>query len=201
MSYMVKPRARACCRRCGRPEVVCVCSLIHVLPTRTRVLLLQHPRECRVGYGTARLAHLALPNSELRVALDFAPDPVVQAVLAPGAGSYVLFPRHDAIAIAELPRDQPTTLVVIDGTWRQARKLLKLNPAIATLPAISLTPRRPSGYLIRKQPADYCLSTIEAVAEALQALEPDRGPFDRLLAPFRAMVERQRSFLLTNQRV
>src|SRR5438874_9841843 len=118
-SHMFKAKGRAWCLRCGRPEIVCVCSLIQVLPTRTRVLFLQHPRERRVGIGTANLAHLALPNSEMRVALNFAADPVVQAALGPGAPSYVLFPRPDAITVAELPREQPTTLVVIDGTWHQ----------------------------------------------------------------------------------
>ncbi len=183
---------RPSCPRCERPVSVCFCSAVSVLPTRTRVLLLQHPRESKVGIGTARLAHLALPSSTLRIGLDFSQDPVVQAALAPPAPSYVLFPRPDAIPIAELPRDQPITLVVIDGTWWQARKLLKLNPAIAAMPAVAFTPRRPSGYLIRRQPAEFCVSTIEALAEALTALEPDGGPFERLLDPFRAMVERQR---------
>jgi DTW domain-containing protein YfiP len=60
------------------------------------VLLLQHPKERRVGVGTARMAHLALPNSELRVGLDFSADPVVQAAVnapdgvcvVPAAGSH-----------------------------------------------------------------------------------------------------------------
>jgi hypothetical protein len=35
------------------------------------------------------------------------------------------------------------------------------------------------------------VSTIEALAEVLEALEPDRGPFTSLLDPFHAMVETQ----------
>src|SRR4030095_1310189 len=73
----------------------------------------------------------------------------------------------------------------------QARKLLKLNPAIAALPRVAFRPRTPSAYLIRREPADFCVSTIEALAEALTVLEPEGGPFARLLDPFRAMVERQ----------
>jgi DTW domain-containing protein YfiP len=187
-------RRRPSCEQCLRPCSVCFCHTVHRLPTRTRVLMLQHPREHKVGIGTARLAHLSLPNSDLRVGLDFSADPAVQAALAPGAPSYVLFPRMDAIPLAELPRDRPINLVVIDGTWWQARKLLKLNPAVAALPAVAFTPRRPSGYLIRRQPAEFCVSTIEALAEALDMLEPEGGPFERLLDPFRAMVQRQHWF-------
>jgi DTW domain-containing protein YfiP len=56
---------RAICARCRRPESVCYCAHLVSLPTRTRVLLLQHPRERHVPIGTARLAHLCLPGSEL----------------------------------------------------------------------------------------------------------------------------------------
>jgi DTW domain-containing protein len=118
----------------------------------------------------------------------------VQAVLRDPASAFVLFPGPAARAVEDLPRDRPVTLVVLDGTWWQARKLLRLNPAIAALPRVAFRPRRPSGYLIRRQPADFCLSTIEALAEVLEALEPDGARFQRLLDPFAAMVERQRWF-------
>jgi DTW domain-containing protein len=184
---------RASCAGCRRPLAAgaCFCDRLTLLPTRTRILLLQHPRERRMAIGTARLAHLALPRSELRVGVDFSEDPSVQEL---GADAYVLFPSPEASPLDTLPRDRPLTLVVLDGTWSQARKLLKLNPALARLPRVSFRPRAPSAYLIRRQPAAFCLSTIEALAEVLEALEPESGPFSRLLAPFHGMVARQRWF-------
>ncbi len=186
-----RPPRRACCARCGRPQVVCVCSHVMPMPTRTRVVLLQHPREHRVGIGTARLAHLSLPASSLHVGLKFDGDDAVSAALAGGAPAYVLFPGRGAIDVADLPRGRPLTLVALDGTWSQARKLLNLNPTLAALPRVAFTPRRLSDYRIRRQPAAHCVSTIEALAEMLSLLEPESGPFDRLLDPFRAMVARQ----------
>jgi len=57
------------------------------------------------------------------------------------------------------------------------------------------TPRRRSDYdRIRKEPADFCVSTIEALTEVLNVLEPDGAPFDPLLLPFRTMVDRQERF-------
>jgi DTW domain-containing protein YfiP len=171
--------------------VVCVCSHVTPLPTRTRVMLLQHPREHRVGIGTARLAHLSLPASSLHVGLNFDGDDAVGAALAGDAPAYVLFPGAGAIDVADLPRDRALTLIALDGTWWQARKLLNLNPGLAALPRVAFTPRRLSDYRIRRQPAAHCVSTIEALAETLSLLEPESGPFDRLLDPFRAMVARQ----------
>lgn len=141
------------------------------------------------------MAHLGLPNSELRVGLNFSDDPVVRAALARPGPIWVLFPKAGAQDVSTLPRDQPITLVVLDGTWSLARKLLTLNPALAALPRVAFTPSRPSAYRIRRQPSEICVSTIEALAEVLGVIEPDNGPFDRLLDPFAAMVAGQERFI------
>lgn len=187
--------ARPSCRDCGRPIAgACFCDRITQLPTRTRILLLQHPRERHMAIGTARMAHLALPGSRLRVGLDFADDPDVRAALEGSSATYVLFPGPGTLPVEDLPRDLPISLIVLDGTWWQARKLLRLNPAIAGLPRVAFRPRKPSDYLIRREPADFCVSTVEALAEVLRVLEPEGARFERLLDPFHAMVERQRWF-------
>ena len=185
--------ARAVCDRCRRPRVVCWCAHLPRLPSRTRVLVLQHPRESRVAIGTARMAHLALPNSQLRVGVDFSRDPVVTATLDEPGECYLLFPGPQARDIRTLAPSpsRPITLVVVDGTWSQARTLVRLNPRLASLPRLAFTPRRPSDYRIRREPADFCVSTIEALTEALNVLEPEAEPFDPLLAPFRVMVDKQ----------
>jgi DTW domain-containing protein YfiP len=168
--------------------------------TRTRVLILQHPRERHVPINTARLARLSLPDAILRRAVDFEADPVVQGVLSGEDGGpppYLLYPGPNAIDLAAAPPTGPITLVVLDGTWWQAGKLLRRNPRVAALPQLRLAPAAPSRYRIRREPHDHCVATIEAIALALRALEAD-GVDDRavaaLLAPFDAMVEHQLSF-------
>jgi DTW domain-containing protein YfiP len=182
--------ARSTCPDCRRPTVTCYCA--HLVPqtTRTRVVLLQHPREEHTAIGTARMAHLALPSSVLRIGLDFSDDPVVGAVLAERADRYVLFPGPSSLPPEALP-DRPITLVVLDGTWWQAKKLLTLNPQLKMLPRVGFRPRRPSDYRIRKQPTESCVSTIEALAEVLGVIERDPDRFATLLEPFRAMVDGQ----------
>jgi DTW domain-containing protein len=183
---------RAVCERCRRPQTVCWCDKLPHLPTRTRVIILQHPREREVGIGTARMAHLGLPGSILRVGLDFSDDEILRS-LPPE--SWLLFPGPGARDVREISPDAAITLVVVDGTWSQARSLVRRNPRLAALPRIAFSPQRPSGYhRIRREPADFCVSTIEALAEVLDVLEPERGPFASLLDPFHAMVERQEWF-------
>jgi len=163
------------------------------LPTRTRVVLLQHPRERHVPIGTARLAHLCLPDSELHVGVDFDDDAAVRGALAGAEGrpAYLLFPGPEAIDLREARPPGPITLVVVDGTWWQARKLLKRNAALRALPQLRFTPAAPSNYRIRREPADHCVATVEALALALGALEEAPARFATLLRPFEAMIDTQ----------
>ena len=191
---------RALCAGCARPPVVCVCAHVTPLRTRTRVLILQHPRERHVPINTARLARLSLPDAILRRAVDFETDPVVTDALTGRDGGpppYLLFPGPNALDLATARPPGPITLVVLDGTWWQAGKLLRRNPRLATLPQLRLAPAAPSRYRIRREPHDHCVATIEAIALALRALEGDDVD-DRavaaLLAPFDAMVEHQLAF-------
>ncbi|HRG96564.1 MAG TPA: tRNA-uridine aminocarboxypropyltransferase [Polyangiaceae bacterium] len=186
---------RAVCARCERPSRVCLCRHLTPLATRTRVLLLQHPRERRKAIGTAKLAHLCLPDSELRVGVCFEDDPVVRARIAdPARPALLLYPGPGAGSLESLRAAGPRTLVVLDGTWPQSKILLRENPSLARLPRYAFTPPAPSEYRIRREPAPNFVSTLESLALALALLEGEPGADDRfraLYAPFRAMVDVQ----------
>ena len=180
---------RPTCSRCLRPLGHCLCALIPDLESRTRVLVLQHPSEVGHALNTARLAALGLRNAELRIGEVF--DDLPQLLAQSDHRACLLFPGEEAVALSGYaPGDKALLLVVPDGTWRKARKLLYLNPALAALPRVSLGAAGPSRYRLRKAPAEGALSTIEAIVAALDVLEAPRG-FDALLRPFDALIEGQ----------
>ncbi len=78
----------------------------------------------------------------------------LQALLnPPGYQARLLFPADDAQPLqAYAPGAQPLLLVVPDGTWRKARKLLHLNPLLAALPRVTLAEAAVSRYRLRKAP-------------------------------------------------
>jgi DTW domain-containing protein YfiP len=165
------------------------------ITTRTRVLILQHPRESTVPVGTARLAELGLVNLERHVGTEFADCGPVRAALAnPLAPPILLFPGEGAKDLTREAPTGPTTLVVIDGSWSEAAKTLRRNPELGRLPRYGLGAGPPSRYRIRREPREDCLSTIEAIARALTILEKDDGLASRLLRPFEALVEQQLRF-------
>jgi DTW domain-containing protein YfiP len=164
--------------------------------TRTRVVVLQHPRERDMPINTARIASLCLPDAEVHVGLRLPDSLVLADPLRPAA---LLYPGPGAVDVERAPPDTDITLVVVDGTWSQAKKLVRLNPALAALPRYALRPRKPSEYRIRKEPhADY-VSTLEALIHVLGVLEGDRERFLPMMRPFRAMVEAQMAFATSSR--
>lgn len=183
--------SRIQCERCLRPQAHCLCPLIPLLNSRTRVLLLQHPSEVRHALNTAKLAALGLSNAQLRVGEVF--EDLDELLVVPGYRSALLFPGEGAQPLAPYAGEadeRPWLLVVPDGTWRKASKLLHLNPALAALPRVTLAQVQPTRYRLRKAPAEGALSTLEAVVQALNVLEAP-ACFDALLKPFDALIEGQ----------
>lgn len=181
--------SRPQCPRCLRPVTHCLCALIPSLDSRTRILLLQHPSEVSHALNTARLAALGLNNAQLVVGEVF--EDLAALLSPPGYQARLLFPADDAQPLQRYaPGDQPLLLVVPDGTWRKARKLLHLNPLLAALPRVTLAEGGASRYRLRKAPGPGALSTVEAIVQALQVLEAPAS-FEPLLKPFDVLIEGQ----------
>jgi DTW domain-containing protein len=170
------------------------------METQTRLVLLQHPRERYVAIGTAHMASLCLVRSELHVGIDWGSSPALARTLSdPERPPILLYPGEGAVDIVASPPKGPVTLVVVDGTWSQTKKIVRDNPILASLPRYAFVPPNPSEYRIRREPDAASVATIEALVHALRALEGtapgssgcEGDRFDRMLAPFRAMIDFQ----------
>jgi DTW domain-containing protein YfiP len=168
----------------------CICDLMPSLPTRTRLMLVLHYFEARKPTNTGQLATACLPNSEVVIrGREGHPPPSFD--FPAGTQPLYLFPHEGAVPLTDYAdHDKPIVLVVPDGTWRQAWKVRKREPALANVPCVSL----PEGgaltrYRLRVERREGGLATIEAIARAFEVLE---GPAVReaLDGIFELMVER-----------
>ena len=184
-----KHRSEASCPNCWKETRFCLCAEVPVFSTRTRLLILQHPREARNPLGTARLTSLALPNAVHRVGLSW-------PSLSKAVGTQVDSQRWAVLFLGALketkqfkeevpfqilgkggksvPFKQIEGVVLLDGNWKQSKTLWWRNPWLLRLHRVILNTASPSQYgTIRRQPRKHCLSTIEAAAESLAALGED----------------------------
>lgn len=106
--------------------------------------------------------------------------------------SLLLYPSPSAIAIEDLnPDEGPFNLILIDGTWPQAKAIYASNSNLHQMRQIKLVHSGTSHYIIRTQPTEGCLSTLETAVEALAILENNQSFREQLLKPLKALCEFQ----------
>lgn len=164
-------KRRPSCPRCERPLAGCLCACVRPLDNAVPLLILQHPEEARQAKGTAMLLQRCLSRCERQIGDTFPPP------ADDGHRLLLLYPPDPGAPPPAAPTDadadaRPPRLVLIDGTWRQSRQLLRHAPWLQALPRMPLGPVPPSRYAIRKAHSAHQLSTLEAAALALAQLQP-----------------------------
>ncbi|HLP02155.1 MAG TPA: tRNA-uridine aminocarboxypropyltransferase [Opitutaceae bacterium] len=191
------------CYRCFWPKRLCWCGSIRPMATRTKIVLLMHPKEWKEQRtGTGRLTHLCLADSELIMGIGFDDHERVQEMIRdPENFPTLLYPGPQARALpgglaAEELGGRRLVVFVLDGTWSCARKMLRLSPSLQRLPRLMFPPAAPSKFVIKQQPAEGCLCTLEATHELLLALE--RAGLERYPDPAQLpeLLQRMQSFLI-----
>ena len=187
----------------------CLCAWVRPTANQAAVLVLQHPMERDQAKGSARLLRLSLARCRCEQGERFDPEALAGWLATTPAGgavrSLLLFPqvpgqayRRDAFEMAAdaapgpaVPPDPPEPtaigewqLVLIDATWRKARKMLALNPLLQALPRWGLGALPPSRYAIRKAQRPEQRSTLEAACLGLGQLEREPARYDALLSAF-----------------
>jgi DTW domain-containing protein YfiP len=207
------------CPRCGKPAALCVCADIEPIDNRIALVILQHPQEQDRELGTARLSVLHLKRAILKTGLSWPSlakalgrevNPKRWAVLYLGAATAASLPKDRELTLldsknAPLPEQERALaeidgIIVLDGSWSQAKTLWWRNPWVLKCRRLALNPKQPSRYgKLRREPRREGLSTLEAAALALARLgrQPEIETalglsFARLLSAYRLVNTRSK---------
>lgn len=164
---------RLYCQQCGYPETTCICSHINTVDTSLNIIIIQHEKEAYHAKNTARLISLCIPTSRIILTNDVQAMQNLEkecsfehtALIYPSETSEPL----ESTATARL--NQFSTLLLIDGSWKQAFGMVKQNPWLAALPTFHFTSAPESNYVIRHTKLEHALSTLEAAAYAISCVE------------------------------
>jgi DTW domain-containing protein YfiP len=103
--------------------------------------------------------------------------PSLQQALS-DSSTLILYPGPGAVDIESLPlkEGKARTLIVVDGTWRQAGRVMREKCIADAVEAGKITRVQfakagRSDYKFRKEPKKYCISSLESVAYCLRFLE------------------------------
>ena len=206
------------CPDCSKTPEFCLCSQIKPIDTKTQVLILRHPQEQDHELGTAPLAVKALSNATLRTGLSwpnlnaarFGKNSTERVILVPsewavlflGSGlktkstphQPLVFTDKKGVPLTEIPKIKG--LIVIDGSWSQAKTLWWRNPWLVKLKRAIVMPNQKSLYGdVRREPKKECVSTLESLAIALAQLEGKPELEATLTRPMKELVSRYRRHL------
>lgn len=201
------------CPHCGKPQPLCICDSVTPIESRIQVLILQHPQEQDRTLGTARLTAMHFKDAVLKIGLSWpslskalgrkVDDPSRWAVLYLGSAKVsdldtdaeiVAIDRKGAIeAHQRAILDDIEGIVLLDGTWSQAKALWWRNAWMLKCQRVILGPKRASRYgQLRREPRSDGLSTIESAGLLLARLEKRPEIADTLNASFERMLARYR---------
>jgi DTW domain-containing protein YfiP len=182
------------------------------IDNRVFVLILQHPQERREALSTAPLICETLRHAKLAIGLSWPglaralggpAEPKRWAVLHLGAVRAVPQAERRELSLLDRHGEAMTNpsailaglrgIVLIDGTWSQAKTLWWRNPWLLKLHRIVLDPPRPARLgRLRREPRREALSTIEAAALTLRHLEAGPQVADALVGALDRMIEAAR---------
>lgn len=154
------------------PADRCLCVAVPRLDVDTAVVVFLHVVEAARPTNTGRFLPLILPNASLVLRGSFLEAPPEPPPLGPRP-PLLLHPGAERELRAE---DVGATLLVADGTWPEARRMMRREPAFVAAERVRLPPGPPSRYRLRHHPDPTRLATLEAVARALGVLH---GPETR----------------------
>lgn len=201
------------CKGCGVPQNGCVCDVISPISSKFKVMILRHPQEARSKLGTAELLAKSMPGLVLKTGFSwrnithaFGSETKPSEWVALFLGSKKLHPK-----IAE--RGEPLVLVdkkgaplqsqhdlkkvrgiiLLDGNWSQSKTLWWRNAWLTRCQRGILNPAAKSMYKnVRREPRKESLSTLEALAETLLALEGNTDAAETLRGTFGEFLKRVR---------
>lgn len=205
------------CPRCGKIAPLCVCADIEPFETRVSLVILQHPQEQDKALGTARLAALHFKDAVVKIGLSWASlskilgytaDPQRWAILYLGsARAEELAPDRDLVVLDKKGQAEARQgavlrelegVIVLDGTWSQAKALWWRNAWMLKCRRVLLNPSQPSRYgNLRKEARRDGLSTIESTAMLMSRIEGRPEIEQSLLESFSRLLDRYRAIRKT----
>ncbi|RID61064.1 hypothetical protein BRARA_E00240 [Brassica rapa] len=214
-------KRRQICSNCDRPKPICICHVIPPEPiaTKTEILILHHPHESRHKLNTTPLLVKSLTNITTISGRRLRRHHISASLPKPSRTIYLFppSPSSPAATISDFKSQNRTTsdppppvrLIVFDATWKHAKEMVKASEEVlreagavrVCLDAgidesVSGGSIYDSELFLRMEPVVGCVSTAEAVARCLGALEVDGEEIERkLISVLKEMVRLQSEFL------
>lgn len=166
------------CEHCLLARDHCICMARPTVESHSAFCFVMYHGESLKPSNTGRLIADVVPDNHAFLWQRTQADPALLALLGnPRYAPIVVFPHEYAEPerCIHQPADLPAVasgkiplFVMLDGTWREAKKMFRSSPYLAGLPVLGVQPSQASAYLMRDAAHAHQLSTVEVGIELLR---------------------------------
>ncbi|AGF57616.1 MULTISPECIES: tRNA-uridine aminocarboxypropyltransferase [Clostridium] len=162
------------CNKCGIPMINCICSIAPKIKSKAKILILSTESEFYRPSNTARLLKLINQESTELILWERTKPPkkLIEYINSKKYETYILFPTENNALQKREFKDEISkkipVFIILDGTWKEAAKILRKSDYLYKLPRISLNPTHKSEYELRRGASEGELCTIETAIEILK---------------------------------
>lgn len=186
------PNIEERCPTCRKLTRHCVCANLKPISSKLQVLILQHPREQKQELNSAFIPALTLPSCVVRVGLSWPnigkawgspTDPRAWIALFIGKKGVTAAPDEVITVLNKKSEPHPdralilkrtSGIIILDGTWAEAKTLWWRNSWLTKVPRAVLNPPVPRMYgTLRQAARREGISTVEAVAWCMHTLKKE----------------------------
>lgn len=160
------------CNKCGLPTLTCICSQVRPITTKSKFWILASEREFYRPSSTGRLLKLINPDSTEIFLWERTSPPIalLENINNFKGNTFLLFPAEDESLTNRTVENlnQENAFILIDGTWKESRKIVRKSNYLKNLPIVSISSDHESNFILRRGRVEGTLCTIEAAMEILK---------------------------------
>ncbi|WP_024611658.1 tRNA-uridine aminocarboxypropyltransferase [Pseudoalteromonas sp. TB64] len=161
------------CEQCLIAKHYCICEGVEHADCKAAVCLLMYHNESFKPSNTGRLIAEIVPDNHAFRWDRTDPNPALLALISDSQYQpLVVFPAEDveegrAITEVNIEEGKKPLFIFLDGTWREAKKMIRKSPYLDNLPVLSVTADKLSDYRLRVAPHAHQLGTAEVAIMVL----------------------------------
>ncbi|OLQ95355.1 DTW domain-containing protein [Vibrio ponticus] len=172
------------CIYCQVASKNCICDFQPNIDSDVAVMLIVSDNEVFKPSNTGRLILDTLKEGYAFQWNRTEPDPQMLSLLDnPAYQPLLVFPAdyvedQTRVVQSALPTfcgDKKPLIILLDGSWREARRIFRKSPYLNHLPVVSIEPQAISQYMMRKSDNEQHLATAEVAILVLEQLGDTRA--------------------------
>lgn len=175
------------CVDCRLRQDACVCEFAPTFKDNLAWRLITHSREYQRNSNTGWLLHTFADCRRIVWQRSIPCQQLIHELQQPSYAPILLYPQAQSETSAFIEVDEDTNqplpdnilpaysektplLLLLDGSWQEAQKMVNRSPYLQSLPIVSVIPSTASQYRLRRNQQDGNLATVEVASKFLRIL-------------------------------